>query len=53
MNTTTETCSYLWDVDNDCIVDNRGFTTIAEVMAYGDENLIHFWKEYGYKIREI
>jgi len=22
-------------------------------MAYGDENLIHFWKEYGYKIREI
>jgi len=25
----------------------------AEVMAYGDENLIHFWKEYGYKIREI
>lgn len=57
MNTTTETTTryYIWDVYNKQIVDNMAFSTIREVIAYGDRKLIHFWKDEPmlYTIREI
>lgn len=57
MNTATETTTryYIWDVYNKQIVDNMAFSTIREVIAYGDRKLIHFWKDDPmlYTIREI
>ena len=52
---TETTRYYIWDVYNERIVNNMMFSTIAEVITYGDRKLIHFWKEHNnlYRIREI